>query len=761
MGLLDDLMKDLELWGAVQASRNKKGKPDPYKAAGIAAGMGNFSLDDQARLGAMLGSQGAFDDDDDSASDFDFDLDCPDTSYDETPTENDEDWQLTVEPNDFGISPFDYDTKEEYFEAIENANDKYTDEDNTVPPIEENPITVTVDCSVKMPVLDELEAIKESNFPNRRTYKAACEKFKLEKGLIIALDKDSKTQSINRCDFILKYHDKILAANYLSSQFGEFLYAQAVKEHFNLPFSLPEEDEESVTPIDDLFRQIYKNCKKQLFPIWQWCIDNFMPYMEYSNDNGYDLTTSIIANGDFIDDNFLNDLADFIKENNSFGIKLMELSPSLDNEYGTLFTLLLQKNQAELVEQMFKICAEKDIDSDNINGVICGFIEACSNYSELESMELFEQHIFPIIKAIDKTDIQDKISAWEDEIKDYYEYCEENCEQYQFTRKNAWRKQHKKEAESVGLDVLDYDTEEEYLEVYREEKYGWRDNYTTDDTYGLNPADFETEDALIKSIDKLIEQQDRQAEKEYKKAEKRISADNVQSNKRQNSLFKNSVKSISDNTIYNFIGVLFPYATQHYHYLTDDDTITIGDYVVVPVGIDNKETVGKVVSVEKHLGISVPFPVEKTKKVIRKYTETDAPLKKIRLISNYICYGPMPQADEEVEQHLTILSDGRVWLSRYAFGNGVEGKLKEKKQINVGKDVANDILQYTKRYFNKKGLTLRCTDVGDWELRMTDENDVKNIIQGSLISDDYTSEISAYFRKKLPFDYLFLFDGDV
>ena len=37
----------------------------PYKATGIAAGMGNFSLSDRARLGAMLGSQGAFDGTDD------------------------------------------------------------------------------------------------------------------------------------------------------------------------------------------------------------------------------------------------------------------------------------------------------------------------------------------------------------------------------------------------------------------------------------------------------------------------------------------------------------------------------------------------------------------------------------------------------------------------------------------------------------------------------------------------------------------------
>lgn len=35
-------------------------------------------------------------------------------------------------------------------------------------------------------------------------------------------------------------------------------------------------------------------------------------------------------------------------------------------------------------------------------------------------------------------------------------------------------------------------------------------------------------------------------------------------------------------------------------------------------------------------------------------------LKKMRIVSNNICYGSMPEPDEEVEQHLTINDEGRV-----------------------------------------------------------------------------------------------------
>ena len=56
------MAKAAALGMAVEMSKNKKGKPDPYKAAGIAAGMGYTALSDRASLGAMLGSEGAFDD---------------------------------------------------------------------------------------------------------------------------------------------------------------------------------------------------------------------------------------------------------------------------------------------------------------------------------------------------------------------------------------------------------------------------------------------------------------------------------------------------------------------------------------------------------------------------------------------------------------------------------------------------------------------------------------------------------------------------
>lgn len=55
-----------------------------------------------------------------------------------------------------------------------------------------------------------------------------------------------------------------------------------------------------------------------------------------------------------------------------------------------------------------------------------------------------------------------------------------------------------------------------------------------------------------------------------------------------------------------------------FSYRTEDDIIQIGDCVIVPVGADNEEMEGKVVSVGKYARAGVPYPVEKTKFIWKK-----------------------------------------------------------------------------------------------------------------------------------------------
>lgn len=75
---------------------------------------------------------------------------------------------------------------------------------------------------------------------------------------------------------------------------------------------------------------------------------------------------------------------------------------------------------------------------------------------------------------------------------------------------------------------------------------------------------------------------------------------------------------VDDKTIYTYCGVLLPFSNRAFSYRTEDDTIQIGDVVIVPVGRDNEEMEGKVVSVGKYARAGVPYPVEKTKYILKK-----------------------------------------------------------------------------------------------------------------------------------------------
>lgn len=74
---------------------------------------------------------------------------------------------------------------------------------------------------------------------------------------------------------------------------------------------------------------------------------------------------------------------------------------------------------------------------------------------------------------------------------------------------------------------------------------------------------------------------------------------------------------------YIFCSVTFDEGYKSYYYLTDDDSIEVGDFVLVPAGKDNHEAVVEVVNIEYFNEENVPLPVEKTKRIIRKCTDDD------------------------------------------------------------------------------------------------------------------------------------------
>ena len=72
-----------------------------------------------------------------------------------------------------------------------------------------------------------------------------------------------------------------------------------------------------------------------------------------------------------------------------------------------------------------------------------------------------------------------------------------------------------------------------------------------------------------------------------------------------------------------YCSVEFEDGCKSYYYISDDDSIQVGDFVIVPAGKDNHEAVVEVVKKEYFAEENVPLPMEKTKHIIRKCTDAD------------------------------------------------------------------------------------------------------------------------------------------
>lgn len=87
------------------------------------------------------------------------------------------------------------------------------------------------------------------------------------------------------------------------------------------------------------------------------------------------------------------------------------------------------------------------------------------------------------------------------------------------------------------------------------------------------------------------------------------------------SVYKQAKRRAND---YIFCSVEFSEDGKSYYYLTEDDTLEIGDYVLVPVGKrDARTAIVEIVNIEYFSEDEVPFPIDKVKSIIKKHTKDE------------------------------------------------------------------------------------------------------------------------------------------
>lgn len=109
---------------------------------------------------------------------------------------------------------------------------------------------------------------------------------------------------------------------------------------------------------------------------------------------------------------------------------------------------------------------------------------------------------------------------------------------------------------------------------------------------------------------------------------------------------------------------------------------------------------------------------------------------KVRIISNNICYGPASEPNEEVEQYITVNSEGRVWFSAYNFGSGYSEHEKSRSKIyKIDKDAATKVLDSIAAYFRNEYIEVFATGIGEWNMEITNTEGKVYKFRGSLCAD--------------------------
>ncbi len=140
-------------------------------------------------------------------------------------------------------------------------------------------------------------------------------------------------------------------------------------------------------------------------------------------------------------------------------------------------------------------------------------------------------------------------------------------------------------------------------------------------------------------------------------------------------------------------------------------------------------------------------------------------IKKIKLISNNLCYGPEPAPTEEIEQHLTINDKGNVWFSarnyeQYSLSKG----FCRKKQLSISKWKVDFLFSLIDSIEEPDFVT----DCGDYELIINYDDGDSKVIYGSLIGNTVTTsygstqvDFTGILRRYIPVYALWGLDGSL
>lgn len=166
---------------------------------------------------------------------------------------------------------------------------------------------------------------------------------------------------------------------------------------------------------------------------------------------------------------------------------------------------------------------------------------------------------------------------------------------------------------------------------------------------------------------------------------------------------------------------------------------------------------GAVLDFTTHHGLAEGLPFNLSF-VVRKKR-----LQKVQIISDLQCYGPCPEAEDAIEQRLTVSATGRVWFTEYLFGEiGCDKHpIGRRRQMSIGKEKALAILSKVADYLEEDPVLIYCTDIGNWTLITAKASGEVHRIAASLCGGVALDgvDLTDFIRERIPIEGLAVFGG--
>lgn len=115
--------------------------------------------------------------------------------------------------------------------------------------------------------------------------------------------------------------------------------------------------------------------------------------------------------------------------------------------------------------------------------------------------------------------------------------------------------------------------------------------------------------------------------------------------------------------------------------------------------------------------------------------------------------------ETEIEQRLSIFSEGRVLFNSFTNNDQDSDKVKRNIKIILRSEITKYILTLIERYFSSEYTKTEAFDTGSWKLRAIDYKDNTHEFEGVLIGNVIIDEInlSLIIRQLVPVDDLLVF----